>query len=726
MKRINFPHIALLLVSLVFVTTSCFKDLDVVPIDPDDTTANVVYENPAAYRQVLAKLYAGLAVSGQEGPSGQPDINGIDEGFSTYLRQYWKAQELTTDEAVIAWNDGNIHDYEQMDWDANNEFIRAMYDRLYFQIALCNEFLRESTEAKLDSRGQGSIKAEVANYRTEARFLRALSYWHALDMFGNVPFVVEADGVGSYLPEQISRADLFAWLENEIKDLEPLMLAPRSNEYGRADQAALWMLAAKLYLNGEVYTGQNYASEAVSFCTKVINAGYELEGDYKHLFLADNDNSSEIIFPVLFDGNNTRTWGGMTFMMHAAIGGDMNAAEFGMDGGWGGLRTTSAFVRKFPEVGGPIVNAVLGARDFPRLNVPGSYQGWDPTNNATAITSVNDDGIYTGFLYFPEGNLDFKIAAGGWDTNWGDTGADGTLEPGSDNLNAPAPGFYRLVVDLPNLTYTLQPSNWGLIGSATPGGWDNDTNMTFNPSTGAWEITLDLVGGEAKFRENDGWDVNFGDNGANASLELGGDNIAIPGGGNYTIKMYLGNQDYTYSIVSNSVDNRKLFFTQNQTLEITDVSQFNQGYAIAKYRNVDRNGNTGKDLTFPDTDFPMFRLADAYLMYAEATLRGGNGNPGLALEYANLVRSRAGAGNISASDLTLDYILDERARELHWECHRRTDLVRFGQFTDGSYVWPLKGNSLTGTQVGRFRNLFPIPSSDLGVNPKLSQNTGYN
>ncbi|PSR11215.1 MAG: hypothetical protein DA408_03265 [Bacteroidetes bacterium] len=726
MKRINFPHLALLLVSLVFITTSCFKDLDVQPIDPDDTTANVVYENPAAYRQVLAKLYAGFAVSGQSGPDGQPDINGIDEGFSTYLRQYWKAQELTTDEAVIAWNDGNIHDYEQMDWDANNEFIRAMYDRLYFQIALCNEFLRESTDAKLDSRGQGSIKAEVANYRTEARFLRALSYWHALDMFGNVPFVVEADGVGSYLPEQIARADLFAWLENEIKDLEPLMLAPRSNEYGRADQAALWMLAAKLYLNGEVYTGQNYASEAVAFCAKVINAGYQLEGDYKHLFLADNDNSSEIIFPVLFDGNNTRTWGGMTFVMHAAIGGDMNAAEFGMDGGWGGLRTTSAFVGKFPEVGGPVVNAVLGTRNFPRLNIPGSYQGWDPTNNATAIASANDDGIYTGFLYFPADNLDFKIAAGGWDNNWGDNGADGTLEPGGDNLTAPAAGFYRLDVNLPNLTYTLQPSNWGLIGSATPGGWDNDTNMTFNTTTGAWEVSLDLIAGEAKFRENDGWDVNFGDSGANASLELGGDNIAIPGGGNYTIKLYLGNEDYTYSVVSNSVDNRKLFFTQNQSLEITDVSQFNQGYAIAKYRNVDRNGNNGKDLTFPDTDFPMFRLADAYLMYAEATLRGGNGNPGLALEYANLVRNRAGAGNISASDLTLDYLLDERARELQWECHRRTDLIRFGQFTDGSYVWPLKGNSLTGTQVGRFRNLFPIPSSDLGVNPKLRQNTGYN
>ena len=111
-------------------------------------------------------------------------------------------------------------------------------------------------------------------------------------------------------------------------------------------------------------------------------------------------------------------------------------------------------------------------------------------------------------------------------------------------------------------------------------------------------------------------------------------------------------------------DDRRMFFTQGQTLEITDVSQFNQGYAIAKWRNVDRAGNPGKDLTFPDTDFPMFRLADAYLMYAEATLRGGNGDPGLALNYVNNVRNRAGAGSITADELTLDFLLDERAREL--------------------------------------------------------------
>jgi len=127
----------------------------------------------------------------------------------------------------------------------------------------------------------------------------------------------------------------------------------------------------------------------------------------------------------------------------------------------------------------------------------------------------------------------------------------------------------------------------------------------------------------------------------------------------------------------------------------------------------------------PDTDFPVFRLADIYLMAAEAIVRN-NGDAGLALQYFNEVRTRAyksTGGNVSQLDL--DLILDERARELYWECHRRTDLVRFGQFSNGSYRWTWKGGVMEGTQVEAFRDLFPIPASDIGANPNLEQNDGY-
>jgi hypothetical protein len=125
----------------------------------------------------------------------------------------------------------------------------------------------------------------------------------------------------------------------------------------------------------------------------------------------------------------------------------------------------------------------------------------------------------------------------------------------------------------------------------------------------------------------------------------------------------------------------------------------------------------------------MFRLADVYLMYAEAVLRGGTGGSTTeALQYINQLRTRAygnASGNISVGQLTLNFIIDERARELKWEAHRRTDLIRFNRFTAGTYVWAWKGGVKEGRAVESFRNLYSIPSTDLTANPKLVQNPGY-
>ena len=155
----------------------------------------ILFDDPAVYEQFLARIYAGFVVSGQQGPAGNPDITGIDEGFSNYLRQYWKHQQLTTDEALIAWNDGTIHDLNWQVWTPANEFITAMYNRIYFQIAISNEFLRATADVP-------ESEFLPAAYKAEVRFLRALSYWHAIDMFGNVPFVTEADPIGAFLPSQ--------------------------------------------------------------------------------------------------------------------------------------------------------------------------------------------------------------------------------------------------------------------------------------------------------------------------------------------------------------------------------------------------------------------------------------------------------------------------------------------------------------------------------------------
>ncbi|MBU6340982.1 MAG: RagB/SusD family nutrient uptake outer membrane protein [Bacteroidetes bacterium] len=733
MNRKSFKLSALLLLGFAMFAVSCFKDLDTVPLDKNTITSATVYEDPNAYKQVLAKLYAGLALSGQQGPAGLPDISGIDEGFSTYLRQYWKAQELPTEEAVIAWNDGTIQDFHQQDWDANSEFITAMYNRIFYQISLCNEFIRETTSEKLDSRNvDAALRAEITHFRAEARFLRALSYFHALDLFRSVPFVTENDVVGSFFPRQASASELFSYIESECKAIDADLVNARQNEYGRADKAAAWTLLAKLYLNAKVYVGRELYSDCITYCKKTIDAGYQLEPKYQNLFLADNNKAQGIIFPVLFDGLHGQTYGGTTFMCHAQVGGSMSPADFGLDGGWGGTRVTSALVEKFPAIGGSTVVAPNdGNTSYPLLYVPGSYQStaWTPSDATTVLASANADGKFEGYLYFPAATQ-FKFTTGpSWDVNYGDTGADGKLDSGGDNINITDAGFYKINVDINALTYTLKKTDWGLIGSATPDGWNSDQNMSYDPSDRSWNITLNLTAGEVKFRANDDWGLNYGDNGGDALLEEGGANIAIPSNGLYAIKLFLDKPDYTYSISRPAVDSRAMFYTNGQSLEISDISQFKDGYAVTKYKNITSTGQPGSNPTFVDIDFPLFRIEDVYLMYAEAVLRGGTGGSATdALAYVNAIRTRAyngTAGNIAQSDLTLDFILDERARELYWECHRRTDLVRFGRFTQTNYVWPWKGGVPAGKSTDAYRDIYPIPSSDLGANPNLKQNPNY-
>lgn len=632
----NKLKFGLSIIVIMFVLTfiSCEDELNKEPIT--ELTESQVFEDPSSYEEFLARIYAGIAVSGQQGPAGLADIEGIDEGFSNYLRQFWKHSELTTDEAIIAWRDGTIHDLHNHVWTPSNEFIRAMYDRIYFQIGIANQFLRETTDEKLDSREVDSdLKAEIQIYRAEARFMRALSYWHAIDFYGQkIPFVTEESDVGNFFPDPGEGNQIFDYIEAELLDVENLLIGARQNEAGRADQGAAWMLLAKLYLNAKTYTDNDRNADAMTYVNKVIDAGYTLAPNYRQIFLADNDingSEAEVIFSIRFDGMNTIGYSGTTFMTHAAVGGTMVPSEFGINGGWSGLRTTKNFVGLFDA----------------------------------DINQLNDE--------------------------------LGTI------------------------------SSWGLVGSATVNGWDGPDMQMYQPSNNVYALYAELATGEVKFRFDNDWGLNLGDTGADGTLEEGGDNIVVAESGVYYITMDLNNN--TYAIVPFVGDTRAQFHTDEQTLEILDPFNFGDGYAVAKYRNVDINGNAGRDASgnFVDIDFPMFRLADTYLMYAEIFLRGGGGDATTAVNYINMINERAYGnvgGNIKAGDLTLDYVLDERSRELHWEGHRRTDLIRFGEFSDNG-VWPWKGGVVQGQTTESFRDKYPIPSSDIIANPNLTQNEGY-
>lgn len=544
MRSKLIKNIGIALCSLVLFN-ACVNDLDVTPIDPSLDTPDKIYTSEQAFLEVLTKIYAGFAVSGQKGPAGSGDLGGFDEGHSQYWRGYFVCQELPTDECVNGWNDGNLPTMSTLTWGANNEFIRSFYYRALYQVSLANEFIRQS---KVYGKAEYT---KLPQYVAEARFLRALAYWHALDLFGNgIPFVTENDPIGSQLPKPAGTSprgpELFNYIENELLEIvgdkgdgANVLLDAATGYVGQANKGAAWALLAKLYLNHKVYLGtesSDYYTKAKTYVDKIMAANYDLMGEedkkesdifspYQFMFLADNHTcNKEVIFSINFDGTNSKSYGGTTYIINAAIGGDkMPRAEFGVTGGWGGNRTTKALVNKF------------------------------------------EDG-----------------------------------------------------------------------------------------------------------------------------------------------------------------DARALWFTDGQTLEINTQSNFGDGYAVTKYRNVNRDGsvasNDGKS-DFTDTDAPVFRLADIYLMAAEIDLRLGQ--PVSTANLTRLQKIATRAGVTLPATVDLDYILDERARELYWECHRRTDLIRFGKFTTGDYVWPLKGDDLNGRAVDDKYNLMPIPFTDITANPNLKQNPKY-
>lgn len=190
---------------------------------------------------------------------------------------------------------------------------------------------------------------------------------------------------------------------------------------------------------------------------------------------------------------------------------------------------------------------------IPQLQVPGSYQGWAPSDSTTAVYSPKSNNLYEGYVNFNVDNAFFKYTVGpSWDLNYGDNGNDGTLDQNGSDIPAGPAGVYKLNVDLNTYTHQYQRTDWGLIGSATPNGWDSDQNMTYDPVTKAFTITVDLVVGEIKFRANDAWTINLGDDGNNKTVEYDGANIAIAEAGNYTIELLIvGVPKYKYTIKKN-------------------------------------------------------------------------------------------------------------------------------------------------------------------------------
>lgn len=341
-----------ILIACCSMFSSCLGDLDTQPLDKNQLVAKDVYETAAGYKGVIAKCYASLIQTGQKGgDGGDGDVGGIDEGYSGYTRALFYLQTTVSDEIILhAGSSQGSRDLLYVNWNPSTSIIKYPYYRLYMTINYCNEFIRECTEDKLKERGvYDELKDEYRYYVAEARFIRAYCYSMICDLYGSGPFIEETMVVGS-LPHQKTRTEIYDYAVSELETVLPLLKTSKTNQYGRIDQVAAWFLLARIYLNSEVYVGKKEYEKAYKYAKMVIDSkAYPLAPDYRHIFLADNNTCSEIIWHLVQDADYAQSSAGTNFYVKALMNGNINSyLKTGVGTrGWGNARVTTQLVNLF-------------------------------------------------------------------------------------------------------------------------------------------------------------------------------------------------------------------------------------------------------------------------------------------------------------------------------------------------------------------------------------------
>ena len=350
--KMNFKNI-FSAVAAAAMLTACVGDLNTIPLNPTDVTSETAYgADEAGYVQGLAKIYFQLTSNNTQ------DLQVADGGASEFIRAFWSTQEVTADAAKCAWGDAWVNDLNNNTWkgDVLNDAVYAVYVRTLQGITYVNEYLRQTSDANLASRGcSDAVKAKVQEFRAEARFLRAYFYWAAMDAFGQVPFSTEDTQFGGgYNPPQQPREYIFDYVVSELEYLassESAMPAAQSN-YPRADKGSVLGLLARVYLNAEVYTGTAKWAEAKAACEKIYELGYALAPTHAELFRGDNgeneDAKKEFLFAASYDAESNQSYGGTTYLTLSTLSGDDGAVNItGINGGWAGNRVPYEYVAKF-------------------------------------------------------------------------------------------------------------------------------------------------------------------------------------------------------------------------------------------------------------------------------------------------------------------------------------------------------------------------------------------
>ena len=304
----------------------------------------------SAYTTTITKLYEAL--------SKHDVYHGIacwDPGLAQLTRAFFVCQEQTTDACKCAWNDAYVRGMNTNTWvDSGDEPTFGVFFRTMQSIASCNEFLRQTADEKLVARGvQNDVKAKIQEYRAEARMIRALCYWMAMDIFGDVPLVT-VDSKEFDLNNRASAADVYQFIVDELELLssDASALPAARSRYPRMDKGSALGLLARIYLNAETYKGEPEWLKAKQTCERIFGLGYTLCSNYADMFRGDNgenaDAYNEFLMAIPFNTINLQSYGGTTFLTCASI--DQKYSNLIGAYGWDGICIDGDYVERFFDV----------------------------------------------------------------------------------------------------------------------------------------------------------------------------------------------------------------------------------------------------------------------------------------------------------------------------------------------------------------------------------------
>lgn len=442
---------------------SCIGNLNTLPLNDYDATSEAAYVSEASYLSGLAYINAYYNFVSQN-DAGASDLSFDDAGQSELIRQWLVLNDVPTSSLDIGWGDSYIAPLETHTWNtSDNNAIIAVYTRCMKGIALVNEYLLQTTDEKLAARGHEAFAASIAQYRAEARFHRAMFYYILMDEFGNPPFAKE-ENIGGALPEQISRKDLFDWLETELLDLVSdgsAMPAKGAVAYPRPTKDAAKALLARMYLNAEVYTGTARWADAKTYAKQVIDNGYSLHPNYRELFMLDNGQTcgnDEFIFAVEYDVAKAQSWGGTTTLNNASFDDGMNKAVATH------LGITEVDYVSADTWNGYHIDPAFAESNFELKNVKwnGNGLGYDTANSDKRL-----------FLYNAGADAeDYSrtVSTKGWRCwKWAYTYSDGTLfkRGGEESADWKLSSADFAIFRLPEMYYIYAESDARLNGGST-------------------------------------------------------------------------------------------------------------------------------------------------------------------------------------------------------------------------------------------------------------------